>query len=138
MRGFHGGGGGWWGMARPDEPGSPPNVSRDLLRRVWAYGWPYRRELGITLALILATTLIGLVPPLLYRDLIDNALPNGDRTRLALLAVGMVALPAASGLLGVLQRYLSAHIGEGVTADLRRALYGHMQHMSLRFFTNTR
>ena len=50
----------------------------------------------------------------------------------------MVALPAASGLLGVAQRYLSANIGEGVTADLRRALYGHMQHMSLRFFTNTR
>lgn len=138
MRGFHGGGGGWWGMARPDDGAAQQKISRDLLRRVWAYGWPYRRELTFTLALILATTLIGLVPPLLYRDLIDNALPHGDRTRLALLAIGMVALPTASGLLGVVQRYLSAQIGEGVTADLRRALYGHMQHMSLRFFTNTR
>ncbi len=137
MRGFHGGGG-WWGLARPDEPGSQPKISRDLLRRVWAYGSPYRRELAFTLALILMTTLIGLVPPLLYRALIDNALPHHDTTQLALLALGMVALPTVSGLLGVVQRWLSAFIGEGVTADLRRALYEHMQRMSLRFFTNTR
>jgi hypothetical protein len=50
----------------------------------------------------------------------------------------MIAIPIVSGLIGVLQRYLSACIGEGVIFDLRRALYEHMQLMSLRFFTNTR
>src|SRR6267143_6393093 len=48
------------------------------------------------------------------------------------------ALPILSGLVGVLQRYLSSAIGEGVIFDLRRSLYQHMQRMSLRFFTSTK
>ena len=58
--------------------------------------------------------------------------------RLTLLALGMVAVALLSGLLGVGQRYLSAIVGEGVIYDLRVALYGHLQHMSLRFFTHTK
>ena len=58
--------------------------------------------------------------------------------RLTLLALGMVVVALLSGLLGVGQRYLSAIVGEGVIYDLRVALYGHLQHMSLRFFTHTK
>ena len=50
----------------------------------------------------------------------------------------MVVVALLSGLLGVGQRYLSAIVGEGVIYDLRVALYGHLQHMSLRFFTHTK
>ena len=50
----------------------------------------------------------------------------------------MIIVPVVSGLLGVWQRQLSALIGEGVIYDLRVALYSHLQHMSLRFFTNTK
>ena len=50
----------------------------------------------------------------------------------------MVVVALLSGLLGVGQRYLSAIVGEGVIYDLRVALYSHLQHMSLRFFTHTK
>jgi len=90
------------------------------------------------LGTILAITLLGLVPPLLYRDLIDHALPSRDFGRLNLLALGMIAIPLVSGVVGVFQRYLSSSIGEGIIYDLRRALFEHMQRMSLRFFTNTK
>lgn len=90
------------------------------------------------LALILVITGLSLIPPLLTRDLIDRALPDRDMRRLSLLALGMLAVPLATGLLGVVQRYLSATVGEGIISDLRTALFNHLHTMSLRFFTNTK
>jgi ATP-binding cassette subfamily B protein len=54
------------------------------------------------------------------------------------LALGMIGIPIASGLLGVAQRYLSARVGEGIIFDLRQALYGHLARMPIRFFTHTK
>jgi ATP-binding cassette subfamily B protein len=131
-------GGGWWSYIRYDEKKDRPQVSRDLLLRVIRTARPYWRQALAMLALILLISLLGLIPPLLIRDLIDQALPARDVARLNLLALGMVAVPLLSGLLGVGQRYLSARIGEGLIANLRQALYAHMQRMSLRFFTHTK
>jgi ATP-binding cassette subfamily B protein len=105
---------------------------------VWRFGRPYQ---GRVLALLFTITLISglsLLSPLLFRDLIDNAIPNRNVARLNLLALGMVGIPILNGAIGVWQRHLNSTIGEGVIYDLRRALYSHMQRMSLRFFTHTR
>jgi ATP-binding cassette subfamily B protein len=131
-------GGGWWAYISHDERKEQPRITRDLLLRVWDFARPYRwLVIGLLLTILLISS-ITLVSPLLYRDLIDNAIPNGDLVRLNLLAVGMIAVPMVNGAIGVFQRQLNAQIGEGVIFDLRRALYGHMQRMSLRFFTQTR
>lgn len=114
------------------------SVNRDLLWRVWAFATPYRWHIVGLLATIAVISTLSLLPPLLFRDLIDNALPNGNSTRLNWLALGMVAVPIINGLVGVLQRHWSSQVGEGVIYDLRRTLYQHMQRMSLRFFTETR
>jgi ATP-binding cassette subfamily B protein len=134
--GFHGGG--WFSYIRYDEERDRPEVSRTLLNRVAAYARPYRGQALLMVALIIVTSLLNLVPPLLYRDLLDKALPNRDTARLNLLALGVIGIPILVGLIGVAQRYLGARIGEGIICDLRRALYSHMQRMSLRFFTHTR
>ncbi|MGB3398969.1 MAG: ABC transporter ATP-binding protein, partial [Candidatus Deferrimicrobiaceae bacterium] len=115
-----------------------PHITRDLLRRVAAYARPYGFSIALTLAAIFVSSLISLVPPLLYRDLLDRALPQHDFARLNLLALGMIGIPLLDGLIGVGQRWLTAGIGEGIIADLRKSLYAHMQRMSLRFFTNTK
>jgi ATP-binding cassette subfamily B protein len=130
--------GGWWSFIRYDEKQDRPQVSWALVRRAAAYGRPYAGKIALMLALILAITLLNLIPPLLTRNLIDYALPQGDVVRLTLLALGMVVVALLSGLLGVGQRYLSAIVGEGVIYDLRVALYSHLQHMALRFFTHTK
>jgi ATP-binding cassette subfamily B protein len=130
--------GNWWSYIRYDEDQDRPQISRDLLRRVWAYAGDYWRGILVILLTILGISLLSLLPPLLIRDLIDQALPKGDVRRLNFLALGMVAVPVINGLLGVAQRYFSARIGEGIIYDLRRDLYAHLQRLSLRFFTNTR
>ncbi|GIL11732.1 MAG: ABC transporter ATP-binding protein [Chloroflexota bacterium] len=134
---FHGGGG-WWVYVWGDEEGKKKRVSWTLLRRVLAYARPYRWHIALLLATILVTTGLGLLTPLIFRDLIDHALPDGDAERLNLLAVGLVAIPVISGLVRVFQRKLNATIGEGVIYDLRVSLFEHIQHMSIRFFTNTK
>jgi ATP-binding cassette subfamily B protein len=129
--------GNWWSYIRYDEEQDRPDVSRDLLRRVWAYARRYWHGIVVILVTIVGISLLSLVPPLLIRDLIDHALPDRDVSRLNWLALGMVAVPLVNGLLGVAQRYMSARIGEGIIFDLRRDLYAHLERLSLRFFTNT-
>src|SRR5438067_2854343 len=129
--------GGWWSFIRYDEQ-DRPSLSRAMLARIAGYARPYRWRIVLMLGTILGVTLLSLVPPLLYRDMIDHALPQKDAGRLNLLALAIVGVPTLNGLLGVLQRRLSSSIGEGVIFDLRCALFEHLQQMSLRFFTNTR
>lgn len=134
--GFHGGG--WWAFLSHDEEQDRPVVTRDLLLRVWGFARPYTRHVLLLLLSIILTTGITLVSPLLMRALIDDAIPNGDIRLLNLLAIGLIAVPVLNGLVGVWQRDLSAFVGESVIFDLRNAVYGHFQHMSLRFFTQSR
>ena len=115
-----------------------PRVTWSLMKRVLSYAAPYRWAIAAMLALILMGAGLTLLTPLVLRDLIDHALPERDTRRLALGALGLLVIPAAGGLLSVVQRRLNARVGEGVIYDLRVALFAHLQRMSLRFFTNTR
>src|SRR5918994_83417 len=128
---------GWKSYIRYDEQ-RRPQVNGAVLRRVAGYGRPYLGLIGLILLTILVSPVLSLVPPLLFRQLIDVALPQRDFGLLNLLALGAIGIPVANGLIGVLQRYLGAQIGEGIIFDLRRALFQHLQRMSLRFFTNSR
>ncbi len=115
-----------------------PKVTRSLLKRVFTYAWPYRFSLLAMLLLILATTALSLLNPLIIRNLIDQTIPNKDFHRLIWLSLSLLLIPVFNGAFNVLQRRISANVGEGVTYDLRMALYSNLQRMSLRFFTNTR
>lgn len=90
------------------------------------------------LVTILIISALSVVPALLIRELFDVAIANGDLGHLTLVGAGMVAVPLLNALIGVAQRWMSAKAGEGIIFDLRRALYAHLQGMSLRFFTGTK
>lgn len=132
-------GAGWHGYFSWSDPDANlPEIDRALLRRVWAYGRPYSWLLAGTLVTVVATSGLAVVPAILTRRLIDEAIPRRDVRLLVLLGVAMVVVPLVSAAIGVLQRWWSARAGEGIIYDLRRALYDHLQGMSLRFFTNTK
>ena len=132
--GFHGGG--WFSFL--SSTGEKPKVTLGLLRRVMGYSKPYRWQLVGMLVLILFSTGLSLLTPLILRDLIDNTIPSGNLTRLVFLALALLLIPVFGGAIGILQRRLNAMVGEGVIYDLRVALYGRLQRMSLHFFTNTK
>lgn len=115
-----------------------PKLSWALIWRVLSYARPYRARLALALVFMLVSTGLQLLTPLIFRDLIDHTLPERNIERLNLLAAGLVLIPLVSSFISVLSRRNDATVGEGVIYDLRRQLYGHLQHMSLRFFTNTK
>jgi ATP-binding cassette subfamily B protein len=125
-------------MLMVDDKAPRPNLNRQILQRVFAYGRPHWLSILIVLITIAVISLIELLPPLLYRDLIDNVLPSRNLQRLNLLALGMLGIPLISGVLSVVQRLYSARAGEGIIYDLRQQMYTHLQQMSLRFFTHTK
>jgi ATP-binding cassette, subfamily B, bacterial len=124
------------------EPPAPPAVDRRLLARALGCFRPYW---GLTLLAglaILTTGLLGLVPPLLVRGLIDQGIPIGqqaDSARPLLpFVLGLVLAPLAAGLVGLGQQFLTLHIGQGILFDLRNRLFTHLQAQALRFYTTTR
>jgi ATP-binding cassette subfamily B protein len=129
--------GGWFGSYMRSES-KPPKVTRELLMRVLTYARPYRWQIIGMLVMILIGTGLSLLIPLVFRRMIDVVIPSGDLTALAWLSLALLLIPALNALVGVAQRQLNAQIGEGVIYDLRTALYGKLQRMSLRFFTHTK
>src|SRR5512137_2363859 len=129
-------GAGWRSYLRsPDEK---PQVTWGLLRRVMTYARPYRWQIAGMLAMILATTGLSMLTPLILRDMIDRTLPARNLPRLIALTLALLFIPTLTSALNVWQRRLNALVGEGVIYNLRVALYAHLQQMSLRFFTHTK
>ncbi len=129
-------GGGYWRLMRNVEE-QRPDVTWALLRRVLGYAWPWRWRLLLMLLTILLTAGLGLLTPLIFRDLIDEALPSRDVQQLHLLSLLLIAVPLAIGALRLWQRKLSAEVAEELIFELRVKLFEHLQRMSLRFFTHT-
>ena len=136
MHGGGRGGGGWRASMHAEE--KKPKLTRELLIRVLRYARPYWRHLAVMLVMILLSTVVGLVSPLIFRTMIDTVLPSRDLSRLVMLAVALLILPILDGGITVVQRQLNSKVGEGVIYDLRLTLYSKLQKMSLRFFTNTK
>src|SRR4029079_5434986 len=112
-------------------------LERDLLRRVLRLARPYRKQLiGFVVSVIVAAV-VSAIPPLILRALIDTAIPEKDRNLVALLAGAAVCLALFNAVLSLIQRYYSARIGEGLIFDMRTALFDHVQHQPISFFTRT-
>ncbi|MGB3053309.1 MAG: ABC transporter ATP-binding protein [Acidimicrobiales bacterium] len=108
-----------------------------LIRRVWRFARAYRRRVAAFLTLVVVQSFLGLAPPLVIRRIIDHAIPDADRDQVMVLAGLMVATAFMSAALGLVERWLSATIGEGLIYDLRSALFDHVQRQPIAFFTRT-
>ncbi len=129
---------GWHGaLWRDPDLLTGATVDRSIMRRVWSFARPYRAMIIGLLATIVVDSIVGILPPLVFRAIIDDhALPRhlSGLNWLVLLALALALLDAG---LVVAQRWWSARIGEGLIFDLRTTLYDHVQRMPLAFFTRT-
>jgi ATP-binding cassette subfamily B protein len=113
-------------------------IERGDMARIGRYLLPAWRSSVLILFCIAVTSTLGLVPPLLIRELIDHAIPGKNGRLLNELVALMIALPLLSGLIGVWQNYLVTKMGQTVMFDLRNEMYTRLLRQSLRFFTNTK
>ena len=112
-------------------------IERAAALRVWKFAQPYRWMVAGFLLATMGQAVLGLVPPILFGRIIDNVIPNEDRSLLTLYAILIVGAAIFSAVLSLIERYWSSIIGEGVIYDLRSALFDHVQRMPISFFTRT-
>ncbi len=148
---FGGGGGGGGGrgrVSRLDIEGQKA-INADapailhLWRRVGGLFAPYRTRIVATGALVVLTSAIAVVPPLIVKGVFDSALFPADGTGphvrlLAELVALMVGIYVANAGLGVWQTWLTSNVGNRVSGDLRVLLFRRLQAMDLAFFTRTK
>jgi ATP-binding cassette subfamily B protein len=114
----------------------------DLLPRIATLFAPHRTALTVTIALVLVSAGISVIPPLLTQQAFDRGLfpPGGspDVPVLVQIVTAMIVLWVAAAALGVLQTWLTATVGNKVMGALRIRLFSHLQAMELAFFTRTK
>ena len=112
-------------------------IDRATLLRAWRFAKPYRLMILAFLGTMAASSVVAVLPPLVFKRLIDNALPARDLGMVNLLVLLAVGVALGETVLRLGNRWLSSRIGEGLIYDLRTALYDHVQHMPIAFFTRT-
>jgi ATP-binding cassette subfamily B protein len=113
------------------------SLRKGVVKRSLEFARPYKWMLAGYVIVIVLEALIALVPPLLVRQIIDQAIPDKNRQAVAFLAMVSVAAAIGGQALGWFDRYWSARIGEGLIYDLRVRLFDHTQRMPIGFFTRT-
>ncbi len=107
-------------------------------KRILGFARPHRRMLGAFLVLSVVLAVLAVATPVLAGRVV-NAIVDGEAfgtvLRLSLL-IGLIAIVDAA--FGLVNRWLSSNIGEGLILDLRTAVFDHVQRMPIAFFTRTR
>jgi ATP-binding cassette subfamily B protein len=125
----------WSSMFSPDKPKIERKVD---WKRLGSFFLPYWKQEVLTLICILVGSIIGLLPPLFAKWIIDDAIPQHSMGQVGFNVAGMVVSAIASGIIGVYQGYLNSLVGEGIMRDIRTTLVAHLHHMPLSFFTGTK
>lgn len=127
------------GIARLDPADSAQLRDHPVsVRRIATIFAPHRGRLAVVVALIVASSVLGLATPFLTKHVIDDAIVGQDVPLLLLLVGAMLAVTVATAVLGVLQTWVATHTGQQVMHRLRSDVFGHLQRQSLDFFTRTR
>ncbi|WP_299573104.1 ABC transporter ATP-binding protein [uncultured Williamsia sp.] len=116
----------------------PKGTRRSTVRRIAAFARPHRRMIAVFLALSVVTAVLTVVTPILAGRVVNQITGHGSTETIMWLALVIAVVALAEAGVGLIVRWLSASIGEGLILDLRRTVYDHVQRMPIAFFTRTR
>ncbi len=110
-----------------------------VVGRFMTYVYPYRKNIWIALAAVLIVTAAQLLIPLIIRHGIDNVIlaEDGNATDLFLVILFFALVITINYFANLVQDRLIGITGEHVIFDLRRAMYCHLQSVSLSFMDKT-
>ncbi|WP_245597262.1 ABC transporter ATP-binding protein [Jiangella gansuensis] len=132
--------GGAWRASRSfstDRSVAAKRLARGTVKRVAGYGRPYRFQLAVFLATTIAGAASAAAVPLLLKVLIDDGVSAGARSVVVWAALAVAGLAVVDAVLGLIGRWMSARVGEGLIFDLRRQVFDHVQRQPVAFFTRT-
>ncbi|WP_405711141.1 MULTISPECIES: ABC transporter ATP-binding protein [unclassified Streptomyces] len=111
---------------------------RTTLRRIAAFARPHRRRVALFLILSVATALLAVATPVLAGRVVNAIVAGKESGTVTRLSILIAVIAVAEAALGLVSRWLSANLGEGLILDLRTAVFDHVQRMPVAFFTRTR
>ena len=113
-------------------------VAPGTVRRVLHYGRAHAGILSFFLSLVVLDAAVGVINPLLYRQLINQGILRGDAGRVVVLALAAAGVALVDSGLTFWQRQIASRVGLEIVFDLRTRVFVHIQEMSLAFFTRAR
>ncbi|GAA3651287.1 ABC transporter ATP-binding protein [Nocardioides ginsengisoli] len=123
------------GMHGPDEERA---FSGATARRILAFARPHRRKLIGFVVLSVVSAGLAVATPVLAGKVVNAIVAGDSRSVVVSLALAIAGLAVADAGFGLIGRWLSASIGEGLILDLRTAVFDHVQRMPIAFFSRTR
>ncbi|WP_325048781.1 ABC transporter ATP-binding protein [Tessaracoccus antarcticus] len=112
-------------------------LSKGIVRRVLGYGAPFKGLIAVFLVTVVLGSALGVAPALLFQRIIDDGVLGGDVPLIVTLSLAVAGMAVLGAALGVLERWCSARIGEGLILHLRTQLFNHVQRMSVAFFSRS-
>jgi len=112
--------------------------SRATLARIGRFARPHRRRIGAFLALSVLGAGLAVATPVLAGRVVDAIVGGGPTSVVVGIALAIAAIAIAETAVGIVQRWLSSTLGEGLILDLRAAVFDHVQRQPVAFFTRTR
>ena len=106
-----------------------------IVRRIAGYARPYRVDLAIFLVAAALDAVVTVLYPVLIGVVIDKGILPKDGTVVLAIAGIVAGLAVFDAFLGVVQRYFTSRVGEGLIYDLRTQVFGHVQRQPIAFFT---
>ena len=123
---------------RRDPSVTSRRLPKGTVRRILGIARPYRRDLTWFLVLVVGSSLIGVLTPLLAGQIVNRiAGLEGTAADIVRIALFIAALAVVDAGISLATRWFSARIGEGVIYDLRSRVFEHVQRMPVAFFTRT-
>ena len=110
-------------------------LKKGTTKRVLSYATPYKRRIAVFLVLVVLDALLVIATPLILKEIIDKGVVPQDKELIVWLAVAAAVVAVLDAALGIVQRWLSAGLGEGLIYDLRREVFGHVLRQPIAFFT---
>lgn len=121
-----------------DEKIEMPKITKQMLIRIVKYFIPYWRQMSLAILAIIASSILGLIPSILIKNIVDNALPHKDLKLLGCFVLASVGTTTILGLLQVGQSYLNTWISKRIIFNMKNQMYKKLQNMSLNFFTSAK
>ncbi|MBR1899941.1 MAG: ABC transporter ATP-binding protein [Lachnospiraceae bacterium] len=119
-----------------EEKASQPKVTPALVKRVFSYLLPYKKQLFLVLLCIAVSSFMSLMPSILTGRIIDEGLIKADLKALIFYIVLSLTVTFLANLIGVAESYINTWMAQHITYDMRNQMYAHLQRMSQRFFTS--
>ena len=124
------------GFLTDEEKQNAPKITKELIFRILKYLKPYWFQMLIVFAIIILSSVMGLLPSLITAQIIDKAILGKDFELLIKLVILAIVTLAASNIVGVFESYINSWISQRIVYDMKNEMFEHLQAMPHSFFTS--